>query len=131
MHWLTLLLAGALCSGEVASQENASAQQRGLASWYGEAHRGRLMANGQKFDPDQFSAASWTYPLGTLVRVTVQSDEQPARSLDVMITDRGPARQYVAKGRIIDLSKAAFKALAPAEKGLIAVTVRPVNSGVE
>src|SRR6185436_14813375 len=41
----------------------------GKASWYGEAHRGRLMANGQRFDPDKLTAASWFYPLGTKVRV--------------------------------------------------------------
>ena len=44
----------------------------GWASWYGEDHRGKLMANGKRFDPDKPTAASWFYPLGTRVRVTVK-----------------------------------------------------------
>src|SRR5579862_977014 len=60
------------------------------ASWYGESHRGRLMANGQPFDPDQLTAASWFYPLGTRVVVT-----HDARTVTVEITDRGPAHRLV------------------------------------
>src|SRR5689334_14404996 len=58
---------------------DGSVSKTGVASWYGEAHRGRLMANRQPFDPDQFTAASWFYPLGTRVRVTLRS--QPERSV--------------------------------------------------
>ncbi len=36
----------------------------GLASWYGEAHRGKLMANGKRFNPDRLTAASWFYRSG-------------------------------------------------------------------
>src|SRR4051812_16446542 len=79
---------------------------KGRASWYGEDHRGRLMANGKKFDPDKFTAASWFYPLGTKVRVTIDSLSQPRRSVLVTITDRGPAKDLVREGRIIDLSHA-------------------------
>ncbi len=89
------------------------------------------MANGQKFDPDQCSAASWSYPLGTAVRVTLEDEGQPARSLIVTVTDRGPAQRYVEQGRIIDLSRAAFQTLAPIERGLIMVNVQPVKSEAE
>src|SRR5205807_6904108 len=44
----------------------------GLASWYGEELRGKPMANGGKFNPDNFTAASWYYPLGTQVLVTLR-----------------------------------------------------------
>ena len=37
------------------------------ASWYGEEHRGLPMANGQRFNPDRFTAASWSFELGTKV----------------------------------------------------------------
>jgi len=94
-------------------------QAADLASWYGEKHRGLLMANGQRFDPDKCTAASWFYDLGTKVVVTHED-----RSVIVEITDRGPARSLLKKGRIIDLSRAAFARLADPDFGLIDVTVR-------
>src|SRR5215468_7676281 len=51
----------------------------GVASWYGEEHRGRLMANGKRFNPDKLTAASWFYPLGTKVQVTFHSPSHPPR----------------------------------------------------
>jgi len=90
-----------------------------LASWYGERHRDLLMANGQRFDPDKLTAASWFYDLGTKVVVT-----HGDRSVIVEITDRGPARRLLKEGRKIDLSRAAFAKLAELDLGLIDVTVR-------
>lgn len=90
--------------------------ESGLASWYGEDHRGRLMANGRPFNPDNLTAASWHYPLGT--RVTVRAG---GRSVRVTITDRGPNHRL--RGRVIDLSAAAFARLAPLGKGLVPVNV--------
>ena len=102
------------------------AHNNGLASWYGEEHRGKLMANGQRFNPDKFTAASWFYPLGAKVRVTLTAPSETPRSVVVTITDRGPAKEYVREGRIIDLSHAPFRALAPPYLGLVAVAVQPV-----
>ena len=98
----------------------------GLASWYGEEHRGKLMANGKRFNPDRFTAASWFYPLGTKVAVTLASTSQPRRTVIVAITDRGPAKELVRDGRIIDLSHAPFQQLAPPYVGLVAVAVQPL-----
>ena len=94
-------------------------QAADLASWYGERHRGLRMANGQPFDPDKLTAASWFYDLGTKVVVTHEN-----RSVIVEITDRGPARLLVREGRKIDLSRAAFAKLADPDLGLIDVTIR-------
>ncbi len=118
------LLGGAilLVSATAMAEPAASA---GIASWYGEAHRGKLMANGKRFNPDKFTAASWFYPLGTKVSVTLNSSAGPARTVRVTITDRGPAQRLVRKERIIDLSQAAFKQLANPEAGLVRVTVQP------
>ncbi len=98
----------------------------GCASWYGETHRGRLMANGKKFDPEKLTAASWFYPLGTRVVVTLRSAHagvgtDAPHSVIVTITDRGPAKRLVREGRIIDLAHAAFEMLAPDRLGLIPV----------
>jgi rare lipoprotein A len=94
-------------------------QAADLASWYGEKHRGLLMANGQRFNPDKLTAASWFYDLGTKVVVTHEN-----RRVIVEITDRGPARFLRKEGRKIDLSRAAFAKLADPDLGLIDVTVR-------
>jgi rare lipoprotein A len=101
--------------------------QKGLASWYGESHRGRLMANGKPFNPDKLTAASWFYPLGTRVLVTVSDEQMQCKNVLVTITDRGPAWELVREGRVIDLARAAFKKLAPTDLGLIQVRVQLAN----
>ena len=109
-----------------AGEARASGMAIGTASWYGEDHRGKLMANRRKFDPDKLTGASWFYPLGTKLRLTVSSQPQP-RSVVITITDRGPAQRLVRHGRIIDLSYAAFSQLGDPDLGLIPVTVERLN----
>jgi rare lipoprotein A len=116
-----LLCAALLCA--TACYGEPAAPSVGIASWYGESHRGKLMANGKRFNPDQPTAASWFYPLGTRVRVTLQEPYRPARSVLVTVTDRGPAHRLVRDGRIIDLAQAAFRQLAPTDIGLVTVKV--------
>jgi rare lipoprotein A len=89
------------------------------ASWYGENQRGLPMANGQRFNPDKLTAASWFFDFGTKVVITHAN-----RSVVVEITDRGPTKRLVHEGRKIDLSRAAFAKLADPDFGLIDVTVR-------
>jgi rare lipoprotein A len=105
----------------------ADAPATGVASWYGEEHRGRFMANGKRFNPDKLTAASWFYPLGTKVRVTLNLNGQNPRSVLVTITDRGPGKDLVRDGRIIDLTHAAFKRLGHPAVGLVGVRVEPLN----
>jgi rare lipoprotein A len=85
------------------------------------------MANGKRFDPDKLTAASWFYPLGTRVRVTIRDPDFAPRSVMVTITDRGPARRLVQQGRVIDLGLAAFQRIAAPELGLVEVMVEPVR----
>ena len=96
----------------------------GVASFYGEELRGKPMANGEPFNPDHLTAASWFYPFGTKIRVVHQS-----RSVVVVITDRGPAKRLVRQGRIIDLSRAAFQTLAHPNAGLIPVRLYRISNG--
>ena len=121
----TVLLVCSLLLAVRSFADDGSVSKTGLASWYGEAHRGKLMANRQPFDPDQLTAASWFYPLGTRVRVTLRS--QPERSVLVTITDRGPAKRLVHQGRVIDLAHAAFVKIASPDVGLAPVTVEVVE----
>lgn len=119
--WAALILAGA------GTTEAGMVAKKGLASWYGETHRGKLMANGKRFNPDKLTAASWFYPLGTKVRVTAKASDNSARSVLVTVTDRGPADDLVREGRIIDLAHAAYKRLAHPDLGLVSVSVQPIN----
>ena len=98
----------------------------GLAAWYGEKYRGKLMANGERFDPEAFTASCWYYPLGTRVRVSCYpAGNQAPRAVVATVTDRGPVQRLRDQGRVIDLSLAAFRALASPKVGIIRVTVEP------
>lgn len=101
----------------------ATPPTRGLASWYGEDHRGKPMANTKPFDPDKLTCASWFYPFGTKLRVSCA--EGTSRSVIVTVTDRGPNKRF--KTRIVDLSAAAFKRIAHPDKGLTRVRIEVVE----
>jgi rare lipoprotein A len=95
-----------------------------LASWYGEEHRGRLMANRHPFNPDRLTCASWFHPLGTWLEVGLIEGGRVTRWVQVEVTDRGPHRRFVRQGRMIDLSAAAFGRLADRDLGLVPVVIR-------
>lgn len=87
------------------------------------------MANGRSlYDQERthpYFAASWDYALNAVIRVTDPSGNH----LDVVVTDRGPARRLYRQGRLLDLSKVAFQALAPLEVGVIPITVEEIRDG--
>lgn len=90
----------------------------GKASWYGYECAKKKMANGKRFNPKFLTAASYFWPLGTHVEVT---NLRNGKSVDVTITDRGPAKRL---GRLIDLSECAAKVLGYHDSGLTFVAVR-------
>ncbi|SCG49090.1 septal ring lytic transglycosylase RlpA family protein [Micromonospora inositola] len=81
------------------------------ASFYDE---GQMTANGETFNPDALTAAHKTLPFNTKVRVTNPAN---GKSVVVRINDRGP---YV-DGRCLDLSRAAFQAIASVDLGEVTV----------
>ncbi len=81
------------------------------ASYYG---TGTTNADGEPFDPKAFTAAHRTLPFHTRVRVTNKAN---GKSVVVEIKDRGP---YVS-GRCIDLTTAAFQAIASLGAGVASV----------
>jgi rare lipoprotein A len=115
---ITSMIIGAPDAPAAGIPDSGTAPPR-LASWYGEEYRGKTMANGQKFDPEKRTCASWFYPMGTKLEVSYGS-----KKTIVTVTDRGPARGLVAKGRVIDLSERAFKDLAPPSRGLLPVNIK-------
>lgn len=81
------------------------------ASYYSQPQE---TASGESFDPVDLTAAHRTLPFNTEIRVT---NVKTGKSVVVRINDRGP---YV-DGRCIDLSRSAFKAIAPLGSGVIDV----------
>jgi rare lipoprotein A len=90
--------------------------QTGIASWYGPGFHGKATASGAIYNQNDLTAAHQTLPLGTRVMVT---NLETGSSAEVTINDRGP----FAKGRIIDLSYGAGKALGMIGPGTIPVRV--------
>jgi rare lipoprotein A len=101
-------------------QVDETYDQKGVASWYGDAFHGKLTANGEIFDKGRISAAHKTLPLPTLVEV---ENLENGRKLVVRVNDRGP----FVDDRIIDLSHAAADELGFTTKGLARVRVRYIG----
>ena len=80
------------------------------------AHYCGWYTNGEVFDMDALTAAHPTLQLPIVVRVTNLAN---GRSLVLRVNDRGP----FVKGRVIDLSRAAARALGFERKGLTRVHV--------
>lgn len=97
--------------------------ERGIASWYGEEFQGNPTASGEIYDMYDLTAAHRTLPLGSFVMVT---NLENYRSVKVRINDRGP----FVKGRIIDLSYGAARAIGMVEKGTAPVKIVALDTGL-
>ena len=100
-------------ASDVAVAQSAR-QFTGVAAYYSTDYSGRT-ARGDRYDPTKFTAAHRSLPFGTHLRVT---DPRSKRSVVVVVNDRGP----FSKGRVLDLSLAAAKALNMTGRGLLNVT---------
>jgi rare lipoprotein A len=80
----------------------------GMASYYG-SESGSRTASGQRFNQNAMTAAHRSLPFGTRLRVTHGS-----RSVVVTINDRGP----FIRGRVLDLSKGAARAIGLTGRGV-------------
>jgi len=91
-----------------------------MASYYARILHHRKTASGERFDNYAMTAAHKTLPFGTEVKVTNLNN---GKSVSVRINDRGP----FVKGRIIDLSRAAFSQIADLDRGLVKVEIKVVK----
>lgn len=80
----------------------------GKASYYG-SESGSRTASGQRFNQNAMTAAHRSLPFGTRLRVT-----HAGRSVVVTINDRGP----FIRGRVLDLSKGAARAIGLTGRGV-------------
>jgi len=130
--WLTTLLAVIALAGCTTPTPKTPSPQAppaaptaeligsGKASYYGSQHHNKLTASGERFDQGALTAAHRTLPFGTHVRVI---NTRNGKSVVVRINDRGP----FVRGRIIDLSKAAFQSIASTRSGIIRVRLEKVD----
>ena len=92
----------------------------GKASWYGPGFHGKITANGEKFNMNNFTAAHRKLKFGTFLKITNLSNNF---SVIVRINDRGPYKH----NRIIDLSKKAAKEIDMIKSGIADVKIEIVG----
>lgn len=94
----------------------------GIASWYGPNFHGKLTANGERYNMNDYTAAHKTLPFNTMVRV---DNVENGKSVVVRINDRGP---YI-DNRIIDLSRRAAQQIDMIGSGTASVRLMVVREG--
>jgi rare lipoprotein A len=102
---------------EASSESGGGTKSGGVASFYSE---GTKTASGERFDPNELTAAHPSLPFGTKLRVTNTST---GKSVTVRVNDRGP---YVP-GRVVDVSYSAAQALGMVHSGTAAVKLDVVQ----
>jgi rare lipoprotein A len=98
--------------------------EEGMASWYGgddDGFAGRPTASGEIFDPEQYTCAHRTLPLGSFLEVENLDNHKRAV---FRVNDRGP----FVKDRILDLSKRGAQDLGFVGKGISQVRLRSVDA---
>ena len=95
--------------------------ETGIASWYGRPYHGRQSASGEIYDMEQLTAAHRTLPFGAQVRVRNLTND---KTIEVRINDRGP----FVDGRVIDLSRAAARAIGMLGPGTAPVRLEMLSS---
>ena len=88
-----------------------------VASWYGQYHHGRIMANGEPDNKHGHTIAHRDMPLGTRVELENPETGEKARAT---VTDRGP---YV-EGRDVDLSYRLARKLSLSRQGVANLKMR-------
>ena len=96
------------------------AQQRGKASFYSRQATGARTSSGERLHHRDFTCAHRTHPFGTLLKVKNLSN---GKEVVVRVNDRGP----FGRGRIVDLSWGAAKALGMLSQGVVDVEMTPVG----
>ena len=115
---LLVLLAG--CASRDQATDPSGYRAEGQASYYSSRHHGRRTASGERFNMRALTAAHHSLPFGSQVRVTNLRNQ---RSVVVRINDRGP----YARGRIIDLSRAAAERLGMLGNGVAPVRIEALG----
>jgi rare lipoprotein A len=95
----------------------------GRATYYSDSLAGNRTANGEVYDPAEFTAANRDLPFGTIVRVVREDNNS---SVIVRVNDRGP---FGDSERILDVSKSAARKLDMLGVGVVDVRVEILAYG--
>ena len=114
------LAAPPLLASEKAKPVHGRSLGSGIASYYGQGFAGRRTANGERYRPAVLTAAHRTAPFGSRIKVRNLAN---GREVVVRVNDRGPW----ARGRVIDLSYAAAKAIGLHKSGTARVSLTLLN----
>lgn len=97
--------------------DNFTHYQSGTASFYSKNLNGSKTSSGERHRSNEMMAAHKSLPFGTKVKVTNLNN---GKSVIVRINDRGP----FVRGRVIDLSYAAFSQIESPGKGVTKVELQ-------
>ena len=121
---VSLPLAPAGSHGRSSALEGQPYIEEGTASWYGgdgDGFSGRPTANGDTFDPEQFTCAHRTLPLGAFVEVENLDNR---KRVVLRVNDRGP----FLKNRVLDVSRRGAKELGFQGQGTARIRLRTVDA---
>lgn len=90
--------------------------EKGIASWY----TADCTATGENFDENSLTCAMRRRDFGGYYKVC---NIENKKCVIVRQNNFGPTKPYFRKGRIIDLSKAAFSQIADLEQGLAKIKI--------
>jgi rare lipoprotein A len=96
--------------------------ESGIASFYGGKHHGGPTASGERYNQNSMTCAHRTARFGTRLTVTYRG-----RSIECRVNDRGP----FIRGRIVDVSTSAARALGMIDAGLVRVVIEVVDDTKE
>ncbi|OGW39952.1 MAG: hypothetical protein A2010_01150 [Nitrospirae bacterium GWD2_57_9] len=104
---------------ELVTKSSPQGAREGFASYYAARFIGRRTTSGHRYHPEKMTAAHYSLPLGTLVRVINPATKQ---EVQVTINDRCARKPFP----FIDLSRAAAKKIGLWGKGKIKVVIIPL-----
>src|SRR5437763_15583232 len=113
--WVMFLI----CAFSIFGSHNAEAEQE-LASWYGPGFQGKPTADGETFNPNGYTTASKTLPMGTELIVVYKGKAIP---------DTGNDRMPDSSDRDHDLSQRAAQANGLTKPGRDYVQVTRADGG--
>ena len=102
------------------SPEWVGYKETGKASYYAMKYQNQKTASGERLNQSSKTAAHKKLPFGTIVKVT---NIKNGKSVIVKINDRGP----FVKGRIIDLTRSAFRSVGDLDSGIINVIIEVIK----
>lgn len=117
--WLCLPLA----AGAALAQEQAGERLlgTGIASYYADSFAGQRTASGEPYRPGALTAAHRSARFGSRIRVHNFGN---GREVTVRVNDRGPH----VRGRVIDLSRAAARAIGLHRTGTARVSLTLIEN---